>query len=98
MTVKAQLELFTIDNSNGSDALVRLTTLTLNPGDVIVMRGDTIHAGAAYRRGHFGRVHCYLDNPAVQRMPNHTDRKGLPELATNVVSTAAQSKRKKKKN
>lgn len=94
MNYRAKLQLFVL---NSEDMLVRLVSLVLNPGDVIVMRGDTIHAGAAYRCGHFGRIHCYLDNPAVLRNPNRTDRTSLPDLTTNAVETAKQRKKRRKK-
>lgn len=38
------------------------------------MRGDTVHSGAAYANGHFGRIHCYLDHPLCKRGYNSTER------------------------
>src|SRR3546814_1142139 len=67
------LELF-IETASGAE-LERLTTVILEQGDVIVMRGDMIHAGAASPDGHFARVHAYLDIPEVSRKANSTDRK-----------------------
>lgn len=102
MTEVAKLELFTLSDSQDGPTLARLVSLTLNPGDVLVMRGDTIHAGAGYVRGHFGRLHAYLDHPMVKRDLDSTDRK-LPQLksATRVVgrkvSTKVSSGRAKRK-
>src|SRR3546814_11141977 len=61
----AQLELF-IETASGAE-LERLTTVILEQGDVIVMRGDMIHAGAASPDGHFARVHAYLDIRSEER-------------------------------
>jgi hypothetical protein len=36
-----------------------IKTVTLNAGDVVLFRGDTIHAGAAYEKTNI-RVHTYL--------------------------------------
>src|SRR3546814_55999 len=51
-TDHGKLELFREVNY----ATLRETTITLNADDVLVMRGDTIHASAASERGHFGRI------------------------------------------
>jgi hypothetical protein len=46
-------------------------TVELDAGDVIVFRGDLIHAGSAYT-AHNLRIHVYLDHPTVPRPPNRT--------------------------
>ena len=92
MTQRAKLELFTLLDRQDGPTLQRLTPLTLNPGDVLVMRGDTIHAGAGYVREHFGRLHCYLDNDAVRRTLNSTDR-DLPPLTSAALTKPKRGKR-----
>lgn len=39
--------------------------LPLDRGDVIIFRGDAVHAGTDTPEGHFGRIHCYLDSREV---------------------------------
>ena len=46
-------------------------TVNLDPGDVLVFRGDLVHAGAAYKKENV-RVHCFLDSDRVLRDPNRT--------------------------
>lgn len=50
---------------------IRRETVELNAGDVIVFRGDLIHAGSEYAR-HNLRIHAYIDHPLVPRPPNKT--------------------------
>ncbi len=45
--------------------------LVLAPGDVLVFRGDLIHAGAEYASENV-RVHAFLDSPAVPRDGGYT--------------------------
>lgn len=92
MTRRVNLELFTLmDSAEEQPVLKRLATLELEPGDVLVFRGDCIHAGAKSERGHFGRLHCYLDNPAVARLSNSTDM-DLPPLSTAAPPKAPRRK------
>lgn len=51
---------------DGKEELARL-----NKGDILVFRGDFIHAGSAYENENV-RMHCYLDSPLVPRIPNRT--------------------------
>ena len=46
-------------------------TVSLDPGDILVFRGDLIHAGANYSEEN-SRVHCFLDSPQVPRTANRT--------------------------
>lgn len=46
-------------------------TLDLEPGDLVIFRGDLVHAGSAYDRRNI-RLHAYLDSPAVPRVANRT--------------------------
>ncbi|KKL07371.1 hypothetical protein LCGC14_2586680 [marine sediment metagenome] len=46
-------------------------TLELDIGDMLVFRGDLVHAGAAYDEENV-RIHCFLDSELVPRTPNHT--------------------------
>ena len=45
--------------------------ICLEPGDILIFRGDLIHAGAAYKYQNT-RVHLYLDSPDVPREGNRT--------------------------
>lgn len=45
--------------------------LQLEPGDVLVFRGDFIHAGSSYGEDNY-RLHTFLDSPTVPRDPNTT--------------------------
>ena len=40
--------------------------IELNKDDLIVFRGDLVHAGTASVNGHFGRLHAYLDSEMVK--------------------------------
>lgn len=46
-------------------------THELSRGDILVFRGDVLHAGAAYEKENT-RVHTYLDVPNVKRARNRT--------------------------
>ncbi len=50
---------------------IKPTVIYLRPGDGIVFRGDTIHAGAEYKERNV-RLHVYIDSPAVNREKNST--------------------------
>lgn len=43
--------------------------LKFGRGDVVVMRGDAVHAGAAYRK-HNVWLHAYADVAGVTRAPD----------------------------
>jgi hypothetical protein len=45
--------------------------LALKKGDVLVFRGDLVHAGSAYSKPNV-RLHCYLDAEHTDRKPNAT--------------------------
>jgi hypothetical protein len=49
-------------------------TISLQMGDVLIFRGDLIHAGSAYPERSNVRIHAYLDNPTVSRDHNRTFR------------------------
>ena len=40
--------------------------LSLGKGDMVLFRGDLVHAGASYKGSNI-RLHAYLDHPAVTR-------------------------------
>lgn len=44
---------------------------TLNPGDILVFRGDFVHAGSGYDEDNY-RLHAFLDSEFVPREPNRT--------------------------
>jgi len=46
-------------------------TLELGVGDVLLFRGDLVHASSADAAEHV-RLHCFLDNPAIRRTANKT--------------------------
>ena len=46
--------------------------LTLGVGDLLLFRGDLIHAGADFDKKNY-RVHCFLDIPKVDREPDDTN-------------------------
>jgi len=50
---------------------IKCEEVTLYPGDILVFRGDLVHAGSAYPNGNT-RVHLYLDSPNVDRVANTT--------------------------
>jgi hypothetical protein len=54
--------------------------LSLDRGDVIVFRGDLVHAGAEAPAGHWGRLHVYLDSLEVK----HTNKTHFGTCATPV--------------
>lgn len=57
----------------------------LEPGDVLLFRGDLIHAGAGYKESNY-RIHCYLDYG--YREPNKTwivHRKGSELLKSKIL-------------
>ena len=44
--------------------------VSLSPGDVLIFRGDLVHAESAYSEDNF-RLYGFADSPAVPRLPNH---------------------------
>ncbi|MDX1900998.1 MAG: hypothetical protein SFW66_03210 [Gammaproteobacteria bacterium] len=46
-------------------------TIDLNSGDMLVFRGDFVHAGSGYQADNY-RIHYYLDSPKVPRTANRT--------------------------
>lgn len=47
-------------------------TVVFGRGDILVFRGDTLHAGSAYPDRDNIRVHCYIDSKHVKRGYNKT--------------------------
>ena len=43
----------------------------LDKGDILVFRGDLVHAGSSYKDDNI-RIHAYLDSPVVPRDKNTT--------------------------
>jgi hypothetical protein len=43
--------------------------VSMDAGDVLIFRADTVHAGSAYQRENV-RIHVYLDSPMIERIPN----------------------------
>lgn len=56
---------------DGTRFETRGKTHRLSRGDVLLFRGDLLHAGAAYESENT-RVHTYLDVPGVKRPKNRT--------------------------
>jgi ectoine hydroxylase-related dioxygenase (phytanoyl-CoA dioxygenase family) len=45
--------------------------IEMGVGDILVFRGDFIHAGSSYTKDNY-RLHAFLDSPSVPRTPNRT--------------------------
>jgi ectoine hydroxylase-related dioxygenase (phytanoyl-CoA dioxygenase family) len=45
--------------------------LELQPGDILIFRGDLVHAGSDYDTYNY-RIHTYLDSPKINRRYNKT--------------------------
>ena len=45
--------------------------LTLDVGDLLIFRGDFIHAGSSYEEDNY-HLHTFLDSEVVKRQPNET--------------------------
>jgi len=43
--------------------------VSMDAGDILIFRADTVHAGSAYQRENV-RIHVYLDTPMIQRIQN----------------------------
>lgn len=50
---------------------IKCRVVKLNAGDMIVFRGDLVHAGSSYKKDNY-RLHTFLDSDAVERKPNST--------------------------
>ncbi|KAE9118184.1 hypothetical protein PF010_g8316 [Phytophthora fragariae] len=46
--------------------------VTLEPGEIMIWRGDFIHAGTGYAENNV-RIHCYLDPPNYHHPEDHTE-------------------------
>lgn len=46
-------------------------TVSLGAGDILVFRGDLVHAGSGYEKDNY-RLHAYMDSEYVYRTPNRT--------------------------
>ena len=64
----------------------------LNRGDVIVFRGDLVHAGTDADDGHFGRIHVYLDSREVV----HNSQTFFADCATIPIRVKRPRRVKKK--
>jgi len=51
--------------------LTKKRKIDLHPGDVLVFRGDLVHAGGAYTEENY-RIHTFLDSRRVSRKKNRT--------------------------
>lgn len=47
------------------------TTICLNVGDMLVFRGDLVHAGSSYTSDNY-RVHLFMDSTKIKRNKNRT--------------------------
>lgn len=57
-----------LDKINGP---IECVVAELDVGDILVFRGDLIHAGSSYSKDNY-RLHSYLDSLFVKRTPNRT--------------------------
>lgn len=64
-------KLYVWENSIKDNRKCKETLVYLEPGDVLVFRGDFVHAGADYEDYNY-RVHSFLDSPKVVRGKNET--------------------------
>ena len=53
---------------------VKSSVLTINKGDLVVFRGDLIHAGSEWNGSAKYRLHCYFHHPSVPFPDNQTWR------------------------
>jgi ectoine hydroxylase-related dioxygenase (phytanoyl-CoA dioxygenase family) len=70
----------------------------LNPGDMIIFRGDFVHAGSGYETDNY-RIHYYLDSPLVPRVTNRTwliNKSGSEELR-RIIQPASNNKLSRKR-
>lgn len=51
------------------DANGKHERVSMDEGDVLIFRADTVHAGSAYQRENV-RIHVYLDSPMIERIHN----------------------------
>jgi len=56
-----------IDNINP----IKRTRIKLNIGEILIFRGDLVHAGSSYDKDNY-RVHVFLDSEKVDRKENRT--------------------------
>lgn len=62
-------KLFSVKNNNID--IIEPRELKLKPGDIIIFRGDFIHAGSGYENENL-RIHYYLDSDKIVRQKNNT--------------------------
>lgn len=60
-----------IRNLQGVDNPIKSKLISLNPGDMLIFRGDLVHAGSKYKDENV-RLHAYLDSPLIDRINNRT--------------------------
>jgi hypothetical protein len=71
--------------------------VALEPGDMLVFRGDFVHAGSGYEADNY-RIHYYLDSPLVPRVANRTwlisesDNPELKRIIRTETKPAAEEK------
>lgn len=68
---KSHMLMYGLNNDLENDNKIEFKEINLLPGDILVFRGDLVHAGAAYEKDNM-RVHIYGDSPNVKRDPNST--------------------------
>ena len=76
---------------NSECTSIECQKLSLTPGDIVVFRGDLVHAGSEYEQENF-RVHYYLDSPLVPREKNRTwliAKQASPELQQAILPLAS---------
>jgi hypothetical protein len=58
---------------------IQKRTIRLDSGDVIIFRGDVVHAGSAYKSENT-RIHIFADHPSFTRSANRTYLVGMSDL------------------
>lgn len=60
-----------IEDNTSCPEQIHRQVVQLEKGDVLLFRGDFVHAGAGYDTDNY-RLHCYMDSPHVKRKSNVT--------------------------
>ncbi len=78
------------ENPNQLPPLIVEQTVPLSAGDGILIRGDLVHAGSAYKTKPNRRLHCFLDSKSAdKRQPNSVwlidDPDEVPDYVRHII-------------
>lgn len=67
---------------------IERTTINMDAEDIIIFRGDLVHAGSSYDENNY-RLHAYMDSPRVPRIRNRTwlISRHADEKMKNIIKT-----------